>query len=173
MPNEDKVKIVDQLAQKFDNSSGIYFTRYTGMNVQQATELRKQFRESGVDFFVSKNTLTKLATTKAGYEEKLHDFLNGQVGIAYANEDPASPARVIKNFKKENKEILEVLGLVFEGEIYSADKYEELANLPGRGELLAMFASGLSQPMSKMVGTLNGAMYKLVGVLNGLKENKS
>ena len=110
MPNEDKVKIVDQLAQKFDNSSGIYFTRYTGMNVQQATELRKQFRESGVDFFVSKNTLTKLATTKAGYEEKLHDFLNGQVGIAYADEDPASPARVIKNFKKENKEILEVLG---------------------------------------------------------------
>ena len=68
---------------------------------------------------------------------------------------------------------MEVLGLVFEGEIYSADKYEELANLPGRGELLAMFASGLSQPMSKMVGTLNGAMYKLVGVLNGLKENKS
>ena len=103
MPNAHKIKIVDQLTQKFDNSSGIYFTQYTGMDVVQVTELRKQFRESGVDYRVSKNTLTKIAATKAGYENKLNDFLNGQVGIAYVNEDPTSPARIIKNFKKKNK----------------------------------------------------------------------
>ena len=132
MPNAHKIKIVDQLTQKFDNSSGIYFTQYTGMDVVQVTELRKQFRESGVDYHVSKNTLTKIAATKAGYENKLNDFLNGQVGIAYVNEDPTSPARIIKNFKKNNKVTLEVLGLIFEGEIYSGDKYKELAGLPSR-----------------------------------------
>tara|TARA_B100000315_G_scaffold205856_1_gene199795 strand:- start:37 stop:558 length:522 start_codon:yes stop_codon:yes gene_type:complete len=173
MPKAYKIDIVDQLAQKFDNSSGIYFTCYTGMNVVQATELRKQFRESGVDYFVSKNTLTKIAATKAGYEDKLNDFFQGQVGIAYAEKDPTSPARVIKNFKKGNKDALEVLGLVFEGEIYSADKYKELADLPNREELIANFVGGLSQPMSQLVGTLNGAMSKLVGVLRGLKEDKS
>mgnify|MGYP001363186230 CR=1 FL=1 len=173
MPNVHKINIVDQLTQKFESSSGIYFTCYTGMNVRQATELRKQFRESGVDYLVSKNTLTKLAATKAGYKDKLNDFFRGQVGIAYADEDPISPARVIKNFKKENKDALEVLGLVFEGEIYSADKYEELANLSSREELLARLVGGLSQPMSQLVGTLSGAISKLVGVLNGLKENKS
>ena len=173
MPNEHKIKIVDQLTQKFDNSSGIYFTRYTGMNVGQVTKLRKQFRECGVDYFISKNTLTKIAATKAGYEDKLNDFFNGQVGIAYSYEDPASPARVIKNFKKKNKVTLEVLGLVFEGEIYSADKYQELADLPGREGLLAMFVGGLGQPMSQLVGILNGALCKLVSVLNGLKEDKS
>ena len=173
MPNVHKINIVDQLTQKFESSSGIYFTCYTGMNVRQATELRKQFRESGVDYLVSKNTLTKLAATKAGYKDKLNDFFRGQVGIAYADEDPISPARVIKNFKKENKDALEVLGLVFEGEIYSADKYEELANLSSREELLARLVGGLSQPMSQLVGTLSGAISKLVGVLNGIKENKS
>ena len=80
---------------------------------------------------------------------------------------------LIKNFKKKNKDTLQVLGLVFEGEIYSADKYKELANLPGREKLLAMFVGGLSQPMSGLVGILSGAMSKLVGVLNSLKEDKS
>ena len=173
MPNANKIDIVDQLTRRFDSSSGVYFTRYTGMSVQQATELRKQFRESGVNYFVSKNTLTKLAATNAGYEDKLDDFLNGQVGIAYADQDPVSPARVIKSFNKENKDVLEVLGLVFEGEIYSADKYKEVADLPDRDGLLAMFVSGLSQPMSGLVGILSGAMSKLVGVLNSLKEDKS
>ena len=173
MPNAHKIKIVDQLTQKFDNSSGIYFTQYTGMDVVQVTELRKQFRESGVDYHVSKNTLTKIAATKAGYENKLNDFLNGQVGIAYVNEDPTSPARIIKNFKKNNKVTLEVLGLIFEGEIYSGDKYKELADLPSREELLSKFMGGLIQPINQLVGTLSGAMSKFVGVLNSLKEDKS
>ena len=173
MPNEHKIEMVDKLTQKFDNSSAIYFTSYTGMKVGQATNLRKQFRENGVDYFVSKNTLTKIAATKAGYEDKLNDFFKGQVGIAYADVDPTSPARVIKKFKKENKDILEVLGLVFEGKIYTADKYKELADLPNREGLLSMFVGGLSQPMSQLVGTLSGAISKLVGVLNGIKENKS
>ncbi len=105
MPSPHKIDIVDQLTQKFDKSSGIYFICYTGMNVGQATKLRKQFRESGVDYFVSKNTLTKIAASKTGYEDKLNDFIKGQVGIAYADEDPTTPARVIKNFKKEYKDI--------------------------------------------------------------------
>ena len=78
-----------------------------------------------------------------------------------------------KTFKKENKDVLEVLGLVFEGEIYNADKYKELADLPSREELLTMLVARLSQPMSQFVGTLSGAMSSLVSVLNGLKGNKS
>ena len=173
MPNAQKMKVIEQLTQKFDNSSGIYFTSYTGMNVGQATELRKQFRESDVTYLVSKNTLTRIAASNAGFDDKLNQFLQGQVGIAYANDDPTSPARVIKKFKKENKDAIEVLGLVFEGEIFSAEKYKDLAELPNREELLATFVGGLNHPMSKLVGTLNGAMSKFVGVLTSLKENKS
>jgi len=173
MPNENKIEIVDQITRKFNSSSAIYFTCYTGMNVVQATELRRQFRESNVDYFVSKNTLTKIAASNAGYKDKLDDFFKGQVGIAYADADSTAPARVIKNFKKVNKDILEVVGLVFEGKIYHADKFKELADLPSREELLAIFVGGLSQPMSQLVGTLSGAMSKFVSVLNSLREDKS
>jgi len=174
MPNPQKTEIINDLTQKFQNSSGIYFTRYSGMNVAQATELRKQFRESDVSYFVSKNTLTKIAAKNAGYEDKLDDLLSGQIGIAYVSNDPTAPARVIRNFEKANKTAtLEVVGLVFEGELFTPDKYKELADLPTRDELLAKFVGSINQPMTKLVGTLSGAMSKLSMVLSSLKANKS
>jgi large subunit ribosomal protein L10 len=88
--------------------------------------------------------------------------------------DPTAPARVIRNFEKENKNsTLEVVGMVFEGEIFSAEKYKELADLPSRDVLLSMFVGTINQPMGKLVGVLSGAMSKLSGVLTSLKENKS
>ena len=44
------------------------------MNVAQATDLREQFRKNEVSYFVSKNTLTKIAAKNAGYEDKLDDL---------------------------------------------------------------------------------------------------
>ena len=174
MPTTQKTEIINDLTQKFKSSSGIYFTRYSGMNVTKITELRRKFRENEVSYFVSKNTLTKIAAHNAGYEDKLDNLLIGQIGIAYVAGDATAPARVIRNFEKENKDsTLEVIGLIFEGEILSSEKYKELANLPSRDELLAKFVSTINQPMSKLVGTLNGSMSKLMGVLNSLKENKS
>ena len=174
MPTIQKTEIINDLTQRFQNSSGVYFTRYSGINAKQATELRKQFRESEVSYLVSKNTLTKIAAKNAGYADKLNDFLNGQIGIAYVSGDPTAPARVISSYEKENKDAaLEVVGVIFEGEIFRAEKYKELANLSSRDELLAKFVNTISQPMSKLVGTLNGAMSKLMGVLISLKENKS
>ena len=79
MSTPEKTNIVDNLTKRFQNSSGIYFTRYSGMNVAQATELRKKFRESEVSYLISKNTLTKIAANNAGYEDRLNDFLNGQI----------------------------------------------------------------------------------------------
>ena len=174
MPTPQKTEIINDLTQKFQNSSGIYITRYSGMNVANVTELRRKFRENEVSYLVSKNTLTKIAANNAGYEDKLNNLLNGQIGIAYVTGDSTAPARVIRKFEKENKDAtLEVIGLIFEGELFSAEKYKELANLPSRDELFAKFVGTINQPMIKLVGTLNGSMSKLIGALYNLKENKS
>ena len=173
MPTLQKTEIVNELTQKFKDSSGIYLTKYTGMNVAQSTQLREQFRKGEVLYFVSKNTLTKLAVKNAGFEDKLDEFLKGQIGIAYALNDPTAPARIIRNYEKENKDsVIEVVGLIFEGEVFNADKYKEIANLPNRDELLSKFVGCLNQPMSKLVGTLDGAMSSLLMALSNLKETK-
>jgi len=173
MANLDKNKIVDNLTEKFKNCSGIYFTNYTGLDVKSITKLRQNFRSNDVDFIVSKNTLTKIAAKNAGFENKFNEILNGQVGIAYSLDDGVSPARSIKSFLKDNDNAtLDVLGVLFEGELYPPEKYKEFADLPTKEVLLSKLLSALNEPMTKFAGTLNGAMQSMIGVLNNLKEKK-
>ena len=131
MPSQKNIDIVASTTEKFEKSQGIYFTKYTGMDVPKITSLRKSFSENSVEFTVIKNTLTKIASKNAGLDGKFDDILSGQIGIAFS-EDPVAPARVIKDFKKQNEDDLEILGVYFDGELYGADKYQQLATLPSK-----------------------------------------
>jgi len=172
MPNIKKTELVENLAEKIKSSSALYFTKYTGMNVEQASNLRQNFTDNSVEFVISKNTLTKIALEKAGLSKGLfNDFLSGQIAIAYAGVDPTAPARVIKDFSKDN-ECLEVVGLYFDGQLYSPDKYKEIANLPSKDELLTKFVLSLNCPMTSVLYCLQSSMVNVVNVLNNLKEQK-
>ena len=172
MPNAKKIELVESLSEKIKSSSALYFTKYTGMNVEQAAKLRKSFTDNSVEFLVSKNTLIKIATEQAGLDKNLfNEFLSGQIAIAYANNDPTAPARVIKDFSKDNK-CLEVVGLFFDGQLYSPDKYKEIANLPSKEELLTKFMVALNYPMTSVLYSLKATMNNFINVLNNLKEQK-
>ena len=83
MNKNQKIELVENLSNKFKNSSALYFTKYTGMNVVQATELRSKFKENNVEYIISKNTLTKLAIEKSGLDESsFSEYLSGQIGKA-------------------------------------------------------------------------------------------
>ena len=171
MPSQKNINTVEKLTDKFKNSSALYFAKYTGVNVEQAAKLRMKFIDNDVDFLVSKNTLSKIAAKNAGYEDLFDNILSGQIGIAYANSDPTSPARVIKEFTKDN-ESFEVVGLYFDGNLYDPLKYKELANLPTKDVLLTKFVSCLNSPMSNMALLLNASMSKLAGTLKSLESQK-
>ena len=50
MPTSQKAQIIAETSARFQESKGVYFTRYTGMSVLQATSLRKQFRENNIEY---------------------------------------------------------------------------------------------------------------------------
>ena len=68
---------------------------------------------------------------------------------------------------------MEVLGLVFDGKIFEADKYKEISDMPSRDVLVSKFVSMLNQPMAGLASTLNGAMVSFLNVLGSLKEDKN
>ncbi len=171
MPTPQKAEKIENIRKNFEESAGIYFTRYTGMSVAQATDLRDRFREKDVLYNVSKNTLTRIGAQQAGFDN-IEDLLTGQISIAFGKEDPSEPARVIKEFIKKGGS-LEVMGILFEGERFEADRFDQLALLPSRNELIAKFINGLSQPMTKLASTLSGAMSKLVRTIDSVKNIKA
>lgn len=142
---EQKQQLVEEIADKFSNAKTAVLVDYRGLNVAEVTELRKQLREAGVDYKVYKNTMTRRATEKAGFEG-LHDILVGPTAIAFSDEDVVAPAKVIGGFSKDH-EALEIKGGIVEGEIATLDQINELSNLPSHDGLVSMLLSVLQAPV--------------------------
>ena len=160
-----------ELSESFSRAKAIYFTEYHGLNVGDITKLRSEFFKADVEFKVAKNTLIKLAAEENKIDG-LEEILKGSTALAIAYEEPVSPAKVIKEFTKEN-ELPSVKGILFDGEFMPGEDFKRLANLPSKEELLSKLVSMLNNPMQKLVSTLNAPLQNVAGVLNNLKEQKS
>ena len=142
---ETKKVQVEEIAEKFKAAASIVVVDYRGLTVAQATELRKQLREAGVEFKVYKNTLTRRAAEAAGLEG-INEFLTGPNAIAFSNEDVVAPAKIINEFAKKN-EALEIKAGIIEGTVASVEDVKALAELPSREGLLSMLLSVLQAPV--------------------------
>ena len=139
MPNAKNIKKVDELTEKLERAKGVYLTDYIGLNVQDITDLRREFYENDVEYLVTKNTLLKIAANNSNLND-LDSVLNGSTAVAFSYEDPTSPARVIKKFTKDN-ELPKVKGIVIDGELIDGSEFDRIANLPTKEESIAKFAA--------------------------------
>jgi large subunit ribosomal protein L10 len=170
MPTTRKEKIVEEMTDKFGRASSIFLVDFTGMDVNSSNELRRNFRESNVEYRVLKNTMARLSFQKAGIVG-MDDFLKGVNAYAISYDDPTVPAKVLEK-NKEFKEKLILKAALFEGKIVGAEQVQTISKLPSKMELLGQLVSMLNSPMSKLVGTLNASMSNLINALKSLENKK-
>ena len=158
MPNakvlETKKAIVEELTSKIQGATSVVFVNYSGITVAQDTELRRQFREANVEYTVVKNTLTRLATHKAGYAE-FDELLNGTTSMACTTGDPIAPARIVCEFAKKNKNVLSIKGGFVEGSVLSADQLNAFGELPSKDALVAQVLGTFLAPISSLAFVLD------------------
>lgn len=165
MNKAEKAEIIASVAEKLNNSTGLYLLDYKGITVEEMNELRREFRKSNVEYRVVKNTLARLAIDRAQKYEKIKDYLVGMTGLVISKDDPVAPAKVIRKFRdKFNK--LELKACYIENSFYEGSRLEELANLPSKPEIIAAIIGSLHSPISGVVGAINAVMRDLVGVLD-------
>ena len=157
MPNakvlESKKAVVNALTDTIKESTAVVFVDYKGITVAQDTELRKQFREAGVEYSVVKNTLTNFATKNAGYD--FSEVLNGTTAMAYTTGDPIAPARIVCEFAKKNKLPLTIKGGVVEGSVLSAAQLSGFGELPSKNALVASVLGTFLAPISSLAFVLD------------------
>ena len=163
MPNakvlESKKAVVEALSAKIKEATSVVFVDYKGINVAQDTELRKQFREAGVEYSVVKNTLTNFAAKNVGYD--FAEILNGTTAMASTTGDPIAPARIVCEFAKKNKNSLSIKGGVVEGSVLTADQLNGFGELPSKNALVA-----------SVLGTFLAPISSLAFVLDQIREQK-
>lgn len=157
MPNakvlESKKAVVETLSGKIKEATSVVFVDYKGITVAQDNELRKQFRDAGVEYAVVKNTLTRFAAKNNGFD--FDEVLNGTTAMASTNGDPIAPARIICEFAKKNKNTLKIKGGIVEGSVLSVDQLNGFGELPSKDALVASVLGTFLAPISSLAFVLD------------------
>ena len=101
MERANKETVVKAINEKFERMTSAVFLDFKGMDVATVSKLRDEFRKSGVEYKVVKNTLIKHAIKSHAWAKNLDKSLVGMTGVAFSYEDPSAAAKVVKAFRKD------------------------------------------------------------------------
>ncbi len=152
MQKDQKQEVINELHDKFARAKMAILTGYSGINVEQITELRSKLRQSKVEYRVVKNTLARKAAEGTGIEP-LKDHFVGPIGIALGFDDPVAPAKVLQEFSKTQQKLELKIG-VLDGKLLRTADIKALASLPSLNSLRGKIIGLLQAPASRIVGVL-------------------
>ena len=159
MTKEQKQNYISEMTTQFENSKAIMVTHYKGLTMPQLDELRKQMREHGIIFKITKNRITKLALEKTKCKD-LANLFTGPTAVAFG-EDAIMSARILSKFAKDN-ENLKLIGGLMDNEVLDQAGVLNVANLPT-----------LDEARANIVGILNASASKIVSLLLARSEKMS
>lgn len=167
-----KQEALGAIADQLEGANTVYLTDYQGLTVEQATGLRRAFREADVQFKVLKNTLLRRAMEERGGFDDLLEQLNGPTAVAFTN-DPAGPAKVLKKFLDDhNLEVPRFKGAYIDGAVYGEGQLDVLANLKSKDELLADILGLLMAPITNVASALGAQGAGLASVIQQISEKE-
>ena len=151
---ELKQPIVDEIAGVVNDAESVVLVNYSGLTVEQVTELRKQCRENDVHYCVLKNRLVNRALQELKIEG-LDSLLEGPNAFVFSDKDVTAGPKIISQFIEKNKlTSLEIKGGLMGTEILDVKAIKDLAATPSREELLATIVGCLVSPVSSLVSVL-------------------
>ncbi len=169
MTRTEKEHFISDLQQRFQKAEATLAVAFSGLSVSDATELRKRFRESGVEYRVVKNTLAKRAAEGTD-AEKISEHFVGPTAVVIGYDDVVAPAKILHGFLKENAGKLEVKAGMVGGKLYSTKDVEALSKLPGLPELRGQLLGMLNTPAQSLLRLMNTPASQLAQVLKAKSE---
>jgi large subunit ribosomal protein L10 len=163
----DKNDFVQKLKDEIKNSSSVIVAHYDGLSVSETDSLRKEMRDNGAKFKVTKNRLTKIALADTSYES-IADLFVGPTAIAYSS-DPVAPAKVSVNFEKK-LENFKIIGGGYEGEKIDLNKINFLATLPSLDQIRGILLGLVNAPAQKIASVIQAPGGQLARLVNARSE---
>jgi large subunit ribosomal protein L10 len=170
MATAEKKKIVTELGARLSGVKCLYLADFTGLDVAEVTDLRRQLSDADVDFVVVKNSLAKRALEDTPYAA-LAECLEGPNAFAFSTEDVVSPAKVLTDFAKGSDRPQIKAGAI-EGQVVSLEEIRRIAKLPPRDVLLGEIVGYARAPIAGLVYALSGLLSQFVRTLDAVRARR-
>ena len=151
MNKEQKQNYIKEMTAQFNNSEAVLVTHYQGLTVKQLDDLRKQMREHGIKFQITKNRITKLALKDTKCKD-LTNLFTGPTAVALSK-DAITSAKILTKFSKENQN-LRILGGIMGEDVLDTVGVANVATLPTLDEARAKIIGILRSPAQKIASIL-------------------
>ncbi|MEO1254649.1 MAG: 50S ribosomal protein L10 [Bacteroidota bacterium] len=175
MTREDKAQLISDLTEKLKDTDHFYIADTSGLTVAEINKFREMCYNKGVEYKLVKNTLIKKALENVdGDYSSLDEVLKGTSGIMFVNENANIPAKIIKEFKKEDTQdrpkfkAASIDSDLFIGE----DQLGALASLKSKQELIGEVITLLQSPAKNVLSLLQSGEQKLAGIVKTLSERE-
>lgn len=164
MPNakvlESKKAVVAALEEQLKGAAAGVLVDYSGITVEQDTELRNELRKNEVTYAVVKNTMVRRALDESGLSA-LDDVLHGNTSLATATEDPIAPIKVLADYsKKMGEDKFHIKAAFMEGKVLSKSEIAQLATLTSKKDLYAQLVGVLVAPVANLAAVVNAIAEK-------------
>jgi len=153
--------MVAELQETFASNNLVVLTHQSGLTVTEVSELRKQLREAGGSFKVTKNRLAKIALKGTKFEG-MADRFTGPTAIAVSS-DPVAAAKIAVEFADKNEKLRIICGSL-EAEALDENAVKALAKLPSLDELRGKIIGLIQAPATKIAGVLQAPAGQLARV---------
>lgn len=165
MPTPRKVAQVAQLQEVLERAEIAISAAYQGEPMARQVELRSQLRAAGVEMYVVKNTLLRLAAQNIGRPEYA-DLAEEATAIVVGYDEPVGAAKALTGFIRSNDGTkVTIRRAVVGGEMVDEAYVRDLATLPSREELAAKLAGNVIAKITELAGLLEATQREFAGLI--------
>lgn len=170
MDKKDKGILIEEMNDRLKKAQATFVVDYQGLDVESMNKIRGELKKIGVEFYVIKNRLLKLAS-KGTDSESISEQFVGPCALAITYDDIVAPAKALVDLDKDLKKLDLKVGQMA-GKLMDVDGIKQLAKLPGREQLLSMVLSAMQAVPTSFVRVTNGVLVNLMNVLKAIETAK-
>jgi large subunit ribosomal protein L10 len=151
MNKESKKTYVEEMKKNFTSNEAVMIAQYQGLNVKELDALRKELREKGILFKITKNRITKIAIKDTPVKD-LEKYFTGPTAAAISS-DAITTAKILTKFAKTHSKLKIVAGFM-DGKVLDQKEVAIIATLPSLEEARANIVGILATPAQKLISIL-------------------
>ena len=164
MLKKEKEIIIDELADSLSKCAIVIATDYRGLTAKEMVQLRRQLSDSGIEYRVAKNTLTRFAAGKTDMTQ-LEALLTGPVALTFGFDDAIAPAKALNDYIRSTNSVLQIKGGLMGDRLLNEKEIVSLASIPPKEVLLGQLVGQLASPLQSLHNVFSSPIRGLLYVI--------